>query len=257
VGPELEAILRMRASYNWVSTWVGQYWPHFALLLAAALLGAALISRGVPRILRFALWGLPLLGAFSVLVSWLLLDRGKWLLGVQFQPARYVMYVPFFAALSCALAAFRARGAAFLLLAVPLVVPFTPDVLHGPWQFTAQRTEPAAAPLAELVRWARESTSRDAVFQFADVRRGLQPGQFRARAERAIFADWKSGGQVNFLPHYAQMWAERWKQTERPKALPVYRELGIDYVVFSAGKEPKTAAPVWRNEGWVVFRVRD
>jgi len=109
--------------------------------------------------------------------------------------------------------------------------------------------------LAELVSWARASTEPDAVFQFADVRRGLEPGIFRVRAERAIYADWKAGGQVNFLPSYARMWAERWRVIERPKPLGVYRELGVQYVVFTAARAPKGVTPVWSNRQWAVFRL--
>ena len=99
--------------------------------------------------------------------------------------------------------------------------------------------------LDELSNWASGNTPQNAVFQFADIRRGADPGVFRARAERAIFADWKAGGQVNFLPDFARVWADRWKRVERPQPVSVYRDLNIDYVVFSAPKVPKGLAPVW------------
>ena len=115
---------------------------------------------------------------------------------------------------------------------------------------------PADSPeLRELVTWARSSTPKDAVFQFADVRRGLEPGIFRSRAGRAIFADWKAGGQVNFLHDFGGLWWQRWQMTERAQPLRKYTEMGVDYVVCSAVKAPKGAVPVYSNARWVVFRT--
>jgi hypothetical protein len=109
--------------------------------------------------------------------------------------------------------------------------------------------------LGDLIRWAQSSTSKDAVFQFADVRRGLQPGIFRARAVRAIYADWKAGGQVNFLHDFGDLWWERWQMAERAQPLRRYSEAGIDYVVFTAARAPKGAPPAYRNSDWVVFHT--
>ena len=55
------------------------------------------------------------------------------------------------------------------------------------------------------------NTPKDAVFQFGDAERRLEPGVFRARAKRALYVDWKAGGQVNFLQPFAMLWAERWE----------------------------------------------
>ena len=53
--------------------------------------------------------------------------------------------------------------------------------------------------LAELSSWARQATARDAVFLFPDAGIGGASGIFRAEALRAIYVDWKGGGQVNYL----------------------------------------------------------
>ena len=64
--------------------------------------------------------------------------------------------------------------------AADIVVHFVPTA-GGVVNYT-----PVDSPdLRELIRWARSSTPKEAVFQFADVRRGLQPGILRARAVRA------------------------------------------------------------------------
>ena len=44
--------------------------------------------------------------------------------------------------------------------------------------------------------------SQEAVFQFGDAAGGWSPGVFRVRAKRALYVDWKAGGQVNFLPSF-------------------------------------------------------
>ena len=69
--------------------------------------------------------------------------------------------------------------------------------------FLGKNVEIHATPeLAQLSAWARASTPPDAVFLFPDVAHGLDPGIFRAEALRAVYVDWKSGGQANF---YAAM----------------------------------------------------
>lgn len=45
------------------------------------------------------------------------------------------------------------------------------------------------APLRALSAWAHESTPQDAMFLFADVGHGLQPGVFRNDAKRSIYVD--------------------------------------------------------------------
>ncbi len=290
IDPDLEAIQRMRASYNWVDTWIGRYALHYAVLFAAALTGTYRIKHAK---LRFILIALPLIGVLSIAVSWLVIDYAKLLIGAEYQPARYVLYIPFCAALSCGIAGLLAakqqrwlEAAGFLL--IPCIIPLETNLLETTAMHIllcvlvalgvslvrpdAFRLAPALLAFAlyptvgkivnyphmrkpdldELSTWASGNTPQDAVFQFADIRRGADPGVFRVRAERAIFADWKAGGQANFLPDFARVWADRWKRVERPQPVSVYRDLNIDYVVFSAPKVPKGSAPVWSNRSWAV-----
>lgn len=152
-------------------------------------------------------------------------------------------------ALGAVAAGLRFRPAALAAAVLPLaLIPTLGKVVTAPKLHTAE--------LNELAAWARSSTPKDAVFQFADVRRGLEPGVFRARALRAIYADWKAGGQANFLDTFALEWARRWRAVERPQPLHRYASLGIDYVVFTAGKAPKDFRPVYANERWAVYQVR-
>lgn len=77
-----------------------------------------------------------------------------------------------------------------------------------------------------LSNWARAATPIEAVFHFPDAGKELYPGIFRARAERAVWVDWKGGGQVNFMEPLAREWWKRWS------ALP---EGAGDFLVRKAG----------------------
>jgi hypothetical protein len=112
--------------------------------------------------------------------------------------------------------------------------------------------------LAQLSAWARASTQKDAVFLFADAGHGLQPGIFRAEALRAVYVDWKAGGQVNYLRGFGEDWWFRWQQTLAhaftPQALPRYDGLGIQYVVLQPNHRlPRAAA--FENASYAVYRV--
>ena len=85
--------------------------------------------------------------------------------------------------------------------------------------------------LDELAHWARANTSKDAVFQFGDAERRPEPGIFRARAKRALYVDWKTGGQVNFLRR-SRLWARALGAMTRQQPIEEYRKRGIDYVVL-------------------------
>jgi len=98
------------------------------------------------------------------------------------------------------------------------------------------------------------------VFLFADAGRGPQPGIFRAEALRAVYVDWKAGGQVNYIPGFAEQWWFRWQQTLaakfNPAAMPKYSGLGIQYVVLQSNDRLPRATE-FENESWLVYRVAD
>jgi hypothetical protein len=111
--------------------------------------------------------------------------------------------------------------------------------------------------LREVSEWARSSTPQDAVFLFADEERALGPGIFRAQAQRALYVDWKGGGQVNILGAFAREWGKRWDAVNRAAppvaSLERYRALGIDYIVVRPQNRPAGAASVFANAKWEVF----
>lgn len=84
-----------------------------------------------------------------------------------------------------------------------------------------------SAELDGLSAWARANTPIEAVFHFPDSGKELYPGIFRARAERAVWVDWKGGGQVNFMEPLAREWWRRWS------ALPAGSG---DFLVRKAGR---------------------
>ena len=52
------------------------------------------------------------------------------------------------------------------------------------------------------------------MFLFPDAGHSLYPGLFRSEALRAVYVDWKSGGQVNYLKDFAGEWYTRWQRHE-------------------------------------------
>jgi hypothetical protein len=109
------------------------------------------------------------------------------------------------------------------------------------------------ADLRELIRWAERETWRDALFQFADAGNSPEPGVFRARARRALYVDWKAGGQANFLIEFGAIWWKRWQEMQQVRPLSDYAQLGIDYVIFK--KPLLDAEPVFRNATYAVYRA--
>ena len=113
--------------------------------------------------------------------------------------------------------------------------------------------------LAQLSAWARASTPPDAVFLFADAGKQLQPGIFRSEALRAVYVDWKGGGQVNYLAGLGEQWWSRWQQAMAapfdPRNVARYGALGIDYIVLSPRNRLPDRAPVFENAGYLVYAL--
>jgi hypothetical protein len=135
--------------------------------------------------------------------------------------------------------------AAFFLLPTLGEVPTYPH-LHTP-------------ELAQLSAWARAATPRDAVFLFADAGKHLEPGIFRTEAARAIYVDWKGGGQVNYLAGLALEWWSRWQKVLAkpydPNAGVDYRSLGIDYIVLSPEHRLAARTPAFENSRYIAYAL--
>jgi hypothetical protein len=136
-------------------------------------------------------------------------------------------------------------------LAAFFAIPGIAGVVNYPHLLTPE--------LDQLSTWARSATPKDAVFQFADIGKGLDPGIFRAQALRAMYVDWKGGGQVNYLSGFAAEWARRWQQTNqnrfKPRDLPKYAALGISYIVLQPKNRLKDRTPVFESSKYLAYAL--
>lgn len=171
------------------------------------------------------------------------------------------LWVPVLAGL--AMAALRARKAAPLVSATALCLlmaaPFGVYRLHFRADVASQDARtPEVLALAE---WAEQSTETDAVFLFPGFERSPQPGVFRAAARRAVYVDWKAGGQVNFDIEFAELWWERWnavgKGPFRANRIPEWAKRGVQYVAVAPGVDLGGRAPLYANPSFAVYRVAD
>jgi len=286
----------LRTAYTWISTWPAKLFALWLGLFALAMAAWARVRRKVPPEVGAFLVGLPILGMLSMPASWLLLEKAEWSLVPQAQPLRLLLFVALSLEILAAAAGVEAMGrrswleAGFWFAAAyafPLepFVPGPPEwarvgVLLGLAAATvlARRYAPAVAlaaffaipalggvvnyphlhtpELAQLSAWARSGTARDAVFVFPDAGHALDPGIFRCDALRAVYVDWKGGGQVNFFRDFAQEWWRRWEATVgrgfQPSDLARYRGLGIGYVVLRV-EHRLPEAPVYQNARYAVY----
>jgi hypothetical protein len=116
------------------------------------------------------------------------------------------------------------------------------------------------ADLEELSQWARSATGKEAVFLFPDAGRDLYPGIFRATALRAVYVDWKGGGQANYVPAVGQEWWKRWQEQRalkyRPGSPGRYAQYGIDYIVLKKRDAEPQEPAVFENSSFVAYRVQ-
>jgi hypothetical protein len=149
----------------------------------------------------------------------------------------------------------RWKNPAPVLAAALLLAPMT-MVLSGVRNYPALHHP----ELDEVAAWARTSTAADAVFFFPGAGKTLHPGVFRARSLRALYVDWKGGGQINFLREFLPLWLPRWKEVGEPEWNPGriedYRARGIDYVVLPAARTyTGDLAAAFRNGKYAVYEV--
>lgn len=137
-----------------------------------------------------------------------------------------------------------------------ILVPFFLIPIWGRMQNYSMEHTPE---LAQLSQWARTTTPKDAVFLFPDADQALYPGIFRAEAVRAVYVDWKAGGQVNFFKDLGEEWWSRWQKTMAapfdPKGLSGYRGLGIDYIVLQPKNRLQSTQPVFENSRFIVYHA--
>lgn len=216
------------------------YVVEFALILAAVAGVKAAARNRWPEAFAWFVF------VYSVPVSWrTVLTLTEW--EVAQKPLTILL---------CAAVAFvacRFRPAVIVAVAMPMfLIPNWAKVKNY-----AQAERPA---LTQLYTWARNSTPVEKVFLFPDAARSLEPGVFRARALRAVYVDWKGGGQVNYFPRYAREWWRRWQAAMEPKftadRVPELAALGIDYLVLKHGHELEGREPLFDNADYTVYSIR-
>jgi hypothetical protein len=248
LSPEHAELQKLRASYNWISLWWSRYLWMYVAAAGVCVGGVLFLGRDLPLRGFFAL--MPVIGLATIPASYVLLEKVGWALLPQLQPMRALLFTSLLAIVMAAIAAWRDRGARRFVWAAAALYP----------AFLQPLPKPIEGPgLNDLVQWASASTAKDAVFLFPDEGRALPPGIFRARARRAVFVDWKAGGQVNYFPAYSREWWRRWQTAMAPTFGPTrvteLAALGIDYLVL--GKTPMPdMAPEAEFGGYRVYRIR-
>jgi hypothetical protein len=286
-----EQLQRMRASYVWVSMWPAARVWHWVVVMAVAV-AAFWRARSKERMLI----AMAAIGVATIPVSWMLLERMKWALAPQIQPTRALLFTAVALQFFAAVAALKSRRwweaalwffAAYLLTAQTVLTEtwvWRPVAVAAALAVASAIVRRAALPvavaafvalpmvggivnyptlhtpeLAQVSAWARSSTTVDAVFLFPDARRGVEPGIFRAEALRAVYVDWKGGGQVNYLRDFGTDWWFRWQQTMVPRftrtMLARYNGLGVEYVVVQA-KNRLPMPSLFENSAYIVYPTR-
>ncbi len=116
-------------------------------------------------------------------------------------------------------------------------------------------------PVAELALWAKQNTWGSSMFLFPDAGHQPFPGIFRALSERALYVDWKSGGQVNYFESFGEEWYPRFVQTMEGSfsagRLEDMLALPIDYYVLQREHALAGTRPVFANNEYVVYDAQD
>lgn len=126
--PALEALQKLRGAYNWIELWPSSWFWQYPLLLCVVVLAWLRLKDTLSAKARWFSIALPCFGILMVGLQWLLLDKAKWILMPQLQPARAVLFITAFAVVLCSIAAWRAgadgrwkesAGWLFVVFAVP------------------------------------------------------------------------------------------------------------------------------------------
>ena len=166
----------------------------------------------------------------------------------SFPDWRRAAVILFLAAMACVSLRLGRIAVAVTALAAFLLIPGLGHVVNYPNLHTPE--------VRELAAWARHSTAMDAVFLFPNAGKDLSPGIFRAEALRAVYVDWKGGGQVNYLKELGEQWWSRWQEANAgPRPADEYRKMGVDYLVLRPGAVAAGMTQVFANARFAVYRL--
>lgn len=258
---EVAAILKMRAGYAWVPLWAGhEIWLYLAILICG-LWAAARIWPKLNRQIRWFFLMPSLLAVLSVPVSALFLEQFGWWLFPRIQPTRSLLFTVEFSLIACSIAGVRAlqlrsRLEAFAWFVFVLAVIVISQVAASRMPESRDRNS-----VGGLAHWAETSTWGSSMFAFPDAGHDLYPGVFRAESRRALWVDWKSGGQSCYSGALAITWDERWQRhiegAFTASRLQSMLPIPIDYYVLRASDRLQQVRPVFANSDFVVYDSRD
>jgi len=225
----------------------------FAIVLCAAAAWSA--ARRGARLECFV-WLLPVIAIpANRLVIGLFTDA--WQSPLAMKRLLIVVLLSLAAALAAALP--DALNARWQRSSLALLVPVAAAFLIPGWGQAVNYPQLHTPQLASLTAWAQEQTRPDALFLFASAGHQTTPGIFRAEARRALYVDWKGGGQVNQNWELAREWQRRWNwanQAQAPLRAPEeYASAGIDYLVLPPRETLHGLNPVFENASWRVFAL--
>ena len=295
IDTDWERLMRLRATYNWLSMWPAYWLWHYPLMAAVALGALWRLRHELPRPVALFGAGLAVFGLLMMPVSYVVMEHFHWSAMASYQPARAVLFCSAFAMLFGAVAALRAptlwesflwflpayllpvneglmfdaatgwkRAALIVGLAAMsawasrqrkaiAIAALLPYLLIPSWGEVRHYPQLHSDELRELSTWAKANTGKEKVFLFAGFGRSNAAGIFRVDAQRALYVDWKGGGQVNVLRGFAFEWWDRWQKAQVETYDPGkdYATLGIDYVV--APPERAGSGAVYRNARYAVI----
>jgi len=128
IPPVMEQLQRMRAPYNWVSLWPSGLFAHYAIVWAIGIAALIRLRRLMDHTALIVFAGLPLVGLLSIPISYIALERMRWSLMPQFQPARAVLFITLCGVILWCLAAVEAARSrriveAFAWFVLPFLIP--------------------------------------------------------------------------------------------------------------------------------------
>ena len=160
VSPRLAELQQFRTPHAWVSTWAGKELWHYLAIAVLGIWAAARIWPVLNRPMRWLTMGVGGAGLASAPLSYVLLERLRYGVIAELQPARTLVFSVALAALLCGLAGMRAilihrRWEAFGWFAVVLAVPVNARILDLPLAFTGKQLQSLAlcAALAGTLTW--------------------------------------------------------------------------------------------------------
>ncbi|MFN0165587.1 MAG: DUF6798 domain-containing protein [Bryobacteraceae bacterium] len=251
VGLPTVGILTMPLSYGLLEglKWglIPQFQPMRALLfvtlmplLAACVAGTRAASAG--RVVEAFAWFVP--------VYWIPANVRLW----QVPTGDRLVLIAALAAFSAWSLWMLAKRHWVALAVLAALLPFyaIPRIAGG-----RQWSKLITPELTQLAEWANHTTPKDAVFVFPTARQDLAPGIFRAGSKRALYVDWKGGGQVNYFVSLGREWWRRYQDVmvkpDPSRPLSWYAERKIDFIVLGAAERRADGQTAYENPKYLVY----